>query len=83
MGIGVVAVGLWTFVNSDVGSAYIKGLTGHDAIYWAEKGGKKTRFLLKEMTRGFLEKDAVEINNISINKNNFSNIIISKLVTSC
>ena len=33
-------VALWTFVESDVGKGFIKGLTDHEPQYWAERVGK-------------------------------------------
>jgi hypothetical protein len=35
--------GLWIFVESDVGQAFIKGLTGQKPEYWAEIAGSEVR----------------------------------------
>lgn len=36
-------VALWTFVESDIGKGFIKGLTDHEPQYWAEKVGDIVR----------------------------------------
>lgn len=38
---------VWTFTESDIGQAFIKGLTGHEPAYWAEDAGTSARDLLK------------------------------------
>lgn len=34
---------MWAFLATDIGKAFIKGLTGEDPAYWAEHFGKKIR----------------------------------------
>ena len=51
LGIGVagyVTKLFWEFLQSDVGKAFVKGLTGHEPSYWAEKLGEKTKEYLKD-----------------------------------
>ena len=49
----VIAVGLpiWGFLATDIGKAYLKGLTGHEPAYWAERSGEKTRKLIRRRSR--------------------------------
>lgn len=39
---------IWEFLESEIGKAYIKGLTGHDPAHWAEKAGEKTLEYLQD-----------------------------------
>lgn len=41
----IVPVGapIWAFLCTDIGKAYIKGLTGNEPAFWAEKAGEKTK----------------------------------------
>ncbi len=58
LGIGVagyVAKKFWEFLESDIGKAYIKGLTGEEPVHWAEKAGKKTNEFLSDESGGSLE----------------------------
>lgn len=50
----VISVGapIWAFLSTDIGRAYIKGLTGHDPVYWAEKAGEKTKEYLVDENGG-------------------------------
>jgi hypothetical protein len=45
--LGLVILGgggaMWAFLATDIGKAFIKGLTGEEPAYWAEYFGKKTR----------------------------------------
>ncbi|WP_273726150.1 hypothetical protein [Brucella gallinifaecis] len=45
----LLAVGgiLWAGLESSVGQAFVKGLTGHEPAYWAEIAGKKTKEYLE------------------------------------
>ncbi len=63
----------WGFIESDTGKGFVKGLTGHEPSYWAEKAGKKTKelLILKESTTGFLEKDNQTLNDFGIHENDF------------
>lgn len=58
----------WTFLGSDVGKGFVKGLTGHEPAYWAEQAGEgaKELLILKESTKGFLEKDNQTLNQAGI-----------------
>lgn len=35
----ILAGSIWTFIESNIGTAFIKGLTDHEPAYWAEKAG--------------------------------------------
>lgn len=52
--LGLVLLGgwgiIWTFTESDIGQAFIKGLTGHEPAYWAENAGTSARNLLAQHT---------------------------------
>ena len=37
---------IWAFLSTDIGKAYIKGLTGHEPAFWSERLGKKSRKLI-------------------------------------
>lgn len=39
---------VWTFTESDIGKAFLKGLTDHEPAYWAEKLGKTLKSGIKE-----------------------------------
>lgn len=39
LGIWAVAASIFAFVESDIGKAFIKGLTGNEPAYWAENAG--------------------------------------------
>jgi hypothetical protein len=45
LGLGIVvsavSVATWSFLHSDVGKAFIKGLTGEEPKHWAEKAGEQ------------------------------------------
>lgn len=60
----VVSVGapIWAFLCTDIGKAYIKGLTGQEPIFWAERAGEKTKqYLLGESGGGLeIEKEEEE-----------------------
>ncbi len=55
MGSGVGAV--FAFINTDVGGAYVEGLTGHEPSYWAKSIGEHHRDNLIEIE----ESDDVEV----------------------
>jgi hypothetical protein len=50
--LGLVVLGgggsVWAFLGTDIGKAYILGLTGEEPAHWAEKLGKRTRKALPE-----------------------------------
>lgn len=51
LGIGItgyVVKLFWEFLQSDVGKAYIKGLTGEEPAHWAEKAGEVTKSYLED-----------------------------------
>lgn len=70
--IGILLLGgaglTWTFLGSDIGKGFVKGLTGHEPAYWAEKAGESAKelIILKESTKGFLEKDNHTLNQAGI-----------------
>ena len=44
LGILVIAWGvIWTFTESDIGKAFIKGVTGHEPAHWAEIAGEEIK----------------------------------------
>lgn len=49
--------GVWTFTESDIGKAFMKGLTDHEPAYWAEMAGKTVKVAIED----FAETDDVEI----------------------
>ncbi|MFA7275853.1 MAG: hypothetical protein WC043_03515 [Pseudobdellovibrionaceae bacterium] len=86
LGIGVAGYILekcWNFLESDIGKAYIKGLTSHEPTYWAEQLGKKTKELaeidkkklltavLALMVMGFLQKDTADLQKTGLSKEKF------------
>ncbi|MFC2969475.1 hypothetical protein [Acidimangrovimonas pyrenivorans] len=49
LAIFVTSIGsVFAFVNSDVGSAYIEGLTGKPSVYWAKQVGETSHDLLEK-----------------------------------
>lgn len=44
----IVVVGgvVWAFLSTDIGSTFIKGLTGHEPAFWSERLGEKSRKLI-------------------------------------
>lgn len=86
IGIGVagyIAEKCWTFLESEIGKAYTKGLTGHEPSYWADVAGQKTRkiaridkqkafnMLLALMVLGFLQKDTSDLERTGLSKEKF------------
>ena len=65
---------LWASLESDIGKAYIKGLTGNQPSYYAEEAGVKTGELVKDpkiisdMVVGFLQKETEELEKIGMSK---------------
>ena len=43
------------FLSTDIGKAFIKGLTDKEPVYWAEKAGQKIKELLSDEANGELE----------------------------
>ncbi|MFA5830027.1 MAG: hypothetical protein WC843_06090 [Candidatus Gracilibacteria bacterium] len=69
-----VCVLSWGFLESDIGKAYIKGLTGNEPAYWAEIAGEGTAkelIILKESVKGFLEKNNNTLEQAGIKINEF------------
>lgn len=81
--VGYIAKLTWEFLQSEVGKAYIKGLTGFEPAYWAEKLGQKTkdlseidkkklsRVLIALMVVGFLQKDTTELQRVGFGLDKF------------
>lgn len=50
--LGIVLLGgwgiVWAFTESDIGKAFIKGLTDHEPAYWAELAGKAAKSRMQE-----------------------------------
>jgi len=51
------AASAWAFFSTDIGKAYIKGLTGHEPAHWAEIAGKKTKEFIENEDAGKKKKD--------------------------
>lgn len=78
-----VAAPVWAFLCTDIGAAYIKGLTGHEPVYWAERLGEKTKklsevdkkklskVLIALMVLGFLQKDTTELQRVGLGLDKF------------
>lgn len=51
VGVVITAVGgtVWGFLHSDIGIAYVKGLSGHEPVYWSEVLGNKTAEALNNL----------------------------------
>ncbi len=77
---GTVLTCSWLFLESDIGKGYIRGLTGHDPSYWSEAAGEGTKELviLKESTKGVLEKDVPSLAQVGIQQNQFSCLYAGK-----
>lgn len=47
----IIAVGAaaFTFIESDIGKAFFKGLTGHEPAHWAEAAGEATRHAIEHI----------------------------------
>lgn len=52
---------VWTFTESDVGQAFIKGLTGAEPAHWAEKVGAAARSALTENDDQNAEREAANV----------------------
>lgn len=75
--LGLVVVGgsgsVWAFLGTGIGKAYIRGLTGEEPAYWAEKLGKRTRKTLsnnkeehsKALSDGTVSKSVEELDALS------------------
>lgn len=51
LGVAVVTVGVaWKFLHSDVGKAFVRGLTGEEPAHWGELAGKRIRERLSRTT---------------------------------
>lgn len=78
---------VWAFLCTDIGKAYIKGLTDHEPAHWAELAGKKTKELSQELSEidkkklcttiialmviGFLQKDTADLQKTGLSKEKF------------
>ena len=63
----------WEFLQSDVGKAYIKGLTGHKPSYWAQKAGELTKEYLEDESGSLQSKVSKE------HKKKIAEIIIAQI----
>lgn len=82
-----VAAPVWAFLCTDIGKAYIKGLTDHEPAHWAELAGKKTKEISQELSEidktklcttiialmviGFLQKDTADLQKTGLSKEKF------------
>ena len=74
IGIGAIFLAIGWLGESDLGKAFVKGLTGNETPYYAEKAGE----LLRDAIKGVLEKsvNALEI----INNNTDNKYILDKSI---
>lgn len=71
----------FTFISSDIGKGFVRGLTGHDPEYWAQGVGEdvnKCLVVLLKTVEGFLKKDAIEIEQMGIHRSDFPALIEAK-----
>ncbi|MFA4995415.1 MAG: hypothetical protein WC521_08970 [Bdellovibrionales bacterium] len=78
-----IAAPVWAFLCTDIGKAFIKGLTDHEPSHWAELAGKKTRelseidksklctMIIALMVLGFLQKDSDDLEKTGFSKEKF------------
>lgn len=81
---------IWEFFQSDIGKAYIKGLTNYEPAHWAEKFGEQTRELSEIdkqklctklvvlMVLGFLQQDTTDLEKIGFSKEKFRTAYFAK-----
>jgi hypothetical protein len=73
--IAVTAVG-WKFLLSDIGKAFVRGLTGEEPAHWGEWAGKKIKERLKKKAASEGEASADEIKTAE------SDLTLQKMSTS-
>lgn len=73
-GITVTVGTVLKIIESDIGKAFIKGLTEHEPAYYAENTGK----LLRDLLKGFYSKTKEEINQMFSEYKKLDNAIKSK-----
>ncbi len=85
-----VVAPIWAFLSTDIGKAYIKGLTDHEPAYWAEQAGKKTRdlsdvdkqklcaMIVIFMVLGFLQKDVADLEKTGLSKEKFRTAYVAR-----
>ena len=56
----LAGVPFWLFLNSDIGKGYVRGLTGHNPEYWAEKAGESTADYLQDDNSGQKKQVSVD-----------------------
>jgi len=71
LGIAVVAITAagWKFLHSDVGKAFIRGLTGEEPAHWGEQAGRRIREKIKKPVSNIkappeLESDITDVKAI-------------------
>jgi hypothetical protein len=81
---------VWAFLCTDIGRAYIKGLTDQDPTYWADQLGKKTRqlseidkqrlcaIIIAMMVTGFLQRDTPDLEKIGLSQEKFRKAYIAR-----
>lgn len=61
LGISVIAWGaVWAFCESDIGKAFVRGLTGHEPAYWFEIAGERLKQQFTTVTEAATHSDQVE-----------------------
>lgn len=77
---------LWSVLGTDIGKAYIKGLTGEEPAFWAEHFGRKTKTVLGRLnkTQSEPEKSDPDIKSavLSLEDSNIEAEIIILMVRS-
>jgi len=78
--VGTCIGGALFFLDGDTGKAFFKGLTGHEPSYWSENAGENIRelILLKEATKGILQKDVPTLIKIGLDNQNYEGIYNAK-----
>jgi hypothetical protein len=68
---------VWTFTESDIGQAFIKGLTTHDPAYWAEAAGTYLRKKITEPQSLVPGSDAA-LSEQAVRQRQFETIIVTE-----
>ena len=53
LGVAVIAVGasVWAILESDIGKAFVEGLTGHEPAHWARSAGLELREFIEDLSK--------------------------------
>lgn len=64
---------VWAFVESDIGKAFIRGLTDHEPAYWSEIVGSEIRRKLESMDGSHVQP---EVDVEELRRRKFENVIL-------